>query len=141
MKFVAATLVFSTLALATPSPVKRVVGPAIHLPADESALVERSIVASDNLNSLERRAEVTTCYNIGTTINRDLAVQGIAAFCAYQIGKTYSQNTEFYVCGATALLNIILFIFIHLSPPATCLPGQRRHSALRRCAQWLLVHG
>jgi hypothetical protein len=90
MKFALIPLLLAGLALASPAPaVKRVAGPDINLHAESSPNVTE--------NQLERRAETTTCYNIGTTIPRDLAVQGIAAFCAYQIGKSYGQNTEFYV--------------------------------------------
>jgi hypothetical protein len=84
-----ASLLFGTLALAGPPMVRRFEHPAIHLPEDS--------ITSNKTSFFEKRAEVTTCYNIGTTANRDLFVQGIAAFCAYQIGKSYPTNTEFYV--------------------------------------------
>ncbi|EAU82431.1 hypothetical protein CC1G_08182 [Coprinopsis cinerea okayama7 len=48
-------------------------------------------------NTLEKRAEVVTCYNVGTKIDRKYAIMAINDFCNVVMGKYYSNNQEFAI--------------------------------------------
>ncbi|KAG2014097.1 hypothetical protein CC2G_010943 [Coprinopsis cinerea AmutBmut pab1-1] len=48
-------------------------------------------------NTLEKRAEVVTCYNHGTKIDRKYAILAINDFCNVVMGKYYANNQEFAI--------------------------------------------